>query len=98
LWKSVPVSGLNLNMSRIEEEVLFELRQIVPKTFRTIILADRGFHKSRLFAYCQTLKLDYVIRIKPAYFVEASRFKGALETWPVKPGTRHFWRKVVCGK
>lgn len=98
LWKSVPLSGLNLNMSRIEEEVLFELRQIVPKTFRTIILADRGFHKSRLFAYCQTLKFDYVIRIKPAYHVEASRFKGSLDTLPVKPGVRHFWRKSVCGK
>lgn len=97
LWKSVPLSGLNLNMSRIEEEVLFELRQMLPTTFRTIILADRGFHKSRLFGYCQTLKLDYVIRIKPGYHVQARRFKGSLDTLPVKPGARHFWTKVICG-
>lgn len=98
LWKSVPLSGLNLNMSRIEEEVLFELKQMLPKGFRTIILADRGFHKSRLFAYCQTLKLDYVIRIKPQYELHARGFKGSLDTLPVKPGARHFWRQVVCGK
>jgi hypothetical protein len=98
LWKSVPQSGLNLNMSRIEEEVLFELRQMLPNTFRTIILADRGFHKSRLFKYCQTLKLDYVIRIKPQYEVKAARFKGCLDTLPVKPGAGRFWTRVVCGQ
>jgi hypothetical protein len=98
LWKSVPLSGLNLNMSRIEEEVLFELRQMVPGSFRTILLADRGFHKSRLFAYCQTLKLEYVIRIKPEYYLEARRFKGGLDSLPVKPGARHFWTQVACGK
>jgi hypothetical protein len=98
VWKSVPVSGLNLNMSRIEQEVLFELRQILPKSFKTIILADRGFHKSRLFGYCQRMGFDYVIRIKPEYHVVAKRFSGCLDTLPVKPGVRRFWKNAICGK
>jgi hypothetical protein len=98
LWKSVPVSGLNLNMSRIEQDVLFELRQMLPRRLKTIILADRGFHKSQLFGYCQRMGFDYVIRIKPEYHVAAGRFSGSLDTLPVKPGTRRFWKHAICGK
>lgn len=98
LWKSVPKSGLNLNTNRIEEEVIFELRQLLPAGLKVVILADRGFHKSRLFTYCQRLKFDYIIRIKSEYHVAAKRFKGCLAQLPVKPGTARFWTQVVCGK
>jgi len=97
LWKSVPASGLNLNMSRMEEELLFDLRQMLPRTFRVVILADRGFHKSRLFAFCQKMHFDYVIRIKADYTIESRRFSGLLSTLPVKPGTQHFWKAAICG-
>jgi hypothetical protein len=41
---------------------------------------------------------DYLIRIKPAYFVQAHGFTGCLDTLPVKPRIRRFWRNAVCGK
>lgn len=99
MWKSVPASGLNLQMGRIEQDVLFALRQMIPMKLKVVILADRGFHKSRLFVYCQkTMHFDYVIRIKPQYNVKARRFNGMLSELPVKPGTRRFWARVSCGK
>jgi hypothetical protein len=98
MWKSVPKSGLNLRMNVIEEEVLFELRQMIPLKLKVAILADRGFHKTRMFTYCQKMHFDYLIRIKPEYTVKAKRFKGVLSALPVAPGTRRFWAKAVCGR
>ncbi len=86
LWKSVPISGLNLNMSRIEEEMIYDLKGMLPAGLKVVILADRGFHKSRLFACCQKRGFDYVIRIKPEYKVDAKGFQGCLSELPVKPG------------
>jgi len=98
MWKSVPASGLNLHMNTLEEEVLFELRQLLPEGLKVVILADRGFHKSRLFAFCRTMRFDYVIRIKPDYWISACRHRGLLSELPVKPGTRRFWENVLCGR
>ncbi len=98
LWKSVPISGLNLNMSRIEEEMIYDLKGMLPAGLKVVILADRGFHKSRLFACCQKRGFDYVIRIKPEYKVDAKGFQGCLSELPVKPGVRRFWTNVVCGQ
>lgn len=97
MWKSVPISGLNLNMNRIEEEVLFELRQMLPVELKVVILADRGFHKTRMFALCQKMHFHYVIRIKADYTVKSRRFAGLLSTLPVKPGSQHFWKQALCG-
>lgn len=98
LWQSVPQSGLNLNMYRMEEALLMDLKQRLPKTLRVIVLADRGFHKTKLFALCQKLHYDYVIRLKADYTVVGRRYQGLLCDLPVKPGCRHFWRQARCGK
>ena len=37
MWKSIPASGLNLHMNKIEAEVLFELRQMLPQGIRVVI-------------------------------------------------------------
>jgi hypothetical protein len=97
LWASVPKSGLNLNMYRMEEALLMDLKQLLPKGLRVIVLADRGFHKTRLFGLCQKLHLDYVIRLKADYTVAARRYQGLLTDLPVKPGCRHFWQHARCG-
>jgi hypothetical protein len=89
---------LNLHTNRIEEEVIFELRRMLPAGLKVVILADRGFHKSWLFGYCRRMKFDYIIRIKSEYHVAARRFRGCLSELPVKPGVAGFWRNVICGK
>lgn len=98
MWKSVPECGLNLHMNRIEQEVLFDLRQMIPQKLRVVILADRGFHKSILFTFCRTMHFDYVVRIKADYHVEGKAFRGLLSTLPTKPGTQRFWKNVACGR
>lgn len=98
LWRSVPASGLNLNMSRMEQELLLKLKGLLPAGLKVIILADRGFFKTRLFAFCQKHKLCYLIRIKPDLTVKARRFEGNLMDLPIKPGDARFWRGAVCGK
>jgi len=97
VWKSVPKSGLNLNMSRMEQELLLTLKGMLPPGLKVIILADRGFFKTRLFAFCQKHNLHYVIRIKPDFNVQAKRYRGNLLDLPVAPGMQRFWKNVVCG-
>lgn len=97
MWKSLPKDGLNLHMNRVEEEVLCALRSMIPNSLGVIILADRGFHKSRMFTACQLRGFDYVIRIKGDYHVQSRRYQGLLSKLPLKPGTSRFWSQVFCG-
>ncbi len=46
-------------MNVIGEEVLFEFRQMIPLKLKVVILADRGFHKTRVLTYRRKMHFDY---------------------------------------
>ena len=98
LWKTVGEHGLFGSQSRIEQEMLTKLHQLLPAGKKVIILADRGFGKTDLARHCQQLGLDYVIRIKSNVRIRCVQHVGLLKTYQVRPGQCHVLRSVQFRK
>jgi hypothetical protein len=64
MWLTVEKSELKGWRNDHEDRLLLRLRELVPETVATTILADRGFGDSKLYALLWELKFDYVIRFR----------------------------------
>lgn len=64
MWLSVEKSELKGWRNAHEDRLLQRLREVVPDTVATTILADRGFGDTKLYALLWELKFDYVIRFR----------------------------------
>ena len=62
------------------------LKSLLPEWIEIIVLADRGFGRTKLARTCQELGMHYVIRIKSEVYVEGAEFRGTLTDLPVKHG------------
>tara|TARA_B100000609_G_C17189835_1_gene421811 strand:+ start:108 stop:1211 length:1104 start_codon:yes stop_codon:yes gene_type:complete len=60
-------------------ETLKDLREILPVNFKYEILADRGFQGDVVFALCEELGLDYVIRVNDSYKVKTKGGKSYIQ-------------------
>jgi hypothetical protein len=77
-----------------EESLLLVLRDMIPRTIKVVILADRGFGRTALATFCQQQKFGYVIRIKPSVTVRLHGFCGKLLDYPVKKGIAKVLKRV----
>ena len=64
LWRTVRKSGLKKRKNLVEDQLLHQLRQLIPDTVRITIVADRGFGDQKLYAYLRELNMDYIIRFR----------------------------------
>ncbi len=65
IWKTFSKKALKNNRNNYEDDVLLQLRGIIPKTVKVTILADRGFCDTKLFEFLKKdLEFDYNIRIR----------------------------------
>lgn len=65
IWKTFSKKTLKNNRNNHEDDVLLQLRNIIPKTVKVTILADRGFCDTKLFEFLKNdLEFDYNIRIR----------------------------------
>lgn len=64
MWLSVDKSELKGWRNAHEDRLLQRLRELVPESVATTILADRGFGDTKLYALMWHLKFDYVIRFR----------------------------------
>jgi hypothetical protein len=65
LWKSVDNSRIKYNRARYEDELLSELKAILPEDVTVTVLADRGFSDHKFLRFLsEELNFNYVIRIK----------------------------------
>src|SRR3569623_1934806 len=48
-----------------EESLLLVLRSMVPESVKVILLADRGFGRCALAAFCRRHRFSYLIRVRP---------------------------------
>lgn len=65
IWKTYSKKTLKNNRNNYEDEVLLQLREVVPEDVNVTILADRGFCDIKLFQFLkEELKFDYNIRIR----------------------------------
>ncbi len=69
-----------------EEALLLVLRSMIPETVKVILLADRGFGRCALAAFCRRHHFSYLIRIQPKVCVQFRGFCGKLLDYPVFKG------------
>ncbi len=77
-----------------EESLLLVLRDMIPRSIKVVILADRGFGRTALATFCQEQGLGYVIRIQPSVTVRLHGFHGKLLDYPVKKGVAKVLKRV----
>jgi hypothetical protein len=58
--RKYPVS----NIKKLEEAFLKELRHLLPKRYKYLIVADRGFGNTRWIDACEKLGFEYLLRTK----------------------------------
>ena len=78
-----------------EESLLLVLRDMIPRTIKVVILADRGFGRTMLAEFCQKQEFGYLIRIQPSVTVRLKGFHGKLLDYPVKKGIAKVLRQVI---
>jgi hypothetical protein len=78
-----------------EESLLLVLRSMVPTRVRVILLADRGFGRCALAAFCRRHGFSYLIRIQPKVTVKLRGFHGKLLDYPVSKGIAKVLRDVA---
>ena len=78
-----------------EESLLLVLRSMVPDAIRVILLADRGFGRCALAAFCRRHHLSYLIRIQPKVNVQFQGFCGQLLDYPVFQGIAKVLKDVA---
>jgi hypothetical protein len=77
-----------------EESLLLILRDMIPRSIRVVILADRGFGRTALATFCQRQGFGYVIRIRPSVTVRLHGFHGQLLDYPVRKGIAKVLKRV----
>jgi len=77
-----------------EESLLLVLRDMIPRSIKVVILADRGFGRTALATFCQRQGFGYVIRIQPKVTVRLHGFHGKLLDYPVKKGIAKVLKRV----
>jgi hypothetical protein len=77
-----------------EESLLLVLRDMIPRSIKVVILADRGFGRTALASFCQRQGFGYVIRIQPSVTVRLKGFHGKLLDYPVKKGIARVLKRV----
>jgi hypothetical protein len=78
-----------------EESLLLTLRSMIPESIKVILLADRGFGRCALAAFCRRHHFSYLIRIQPNVRVKLRGFSGKLLDYPVFKGIGKVLRDVA---
>jgi hypothetical protein len=96
-WSSCVRQTYDGHRSRnaFEESLLLMLRSMVPESVKVILLADRGFGRCALAAFCRRHSFSYLIRIQPKVRVKFKEFDGTLLDYPVTKGVAKVLRDVA---
>jgi hypothetical protein len=78
-----------------EESLLLVLRSMIPAGVKVIVLADRGFGRCALAAFCRRHGFSYLIRIQPKVTVKLKGFHGKLLDYPVFKGIAKVLKDVA---
>jgi hypothetical protein len=78
-----------------EESLLLVLRSMIPPQVKVILLADRGFGRCALAAFCRRQGFGYLIRIQPKVTVKLKGFRGKLLDYPVFKGIAKVLKDVA---
>jgi hypothetical protein len=94
------IEKTNLKAYQNTFEMLFisSLRRCLPKKWRVVIVADRGFQRAEFLQFLKRLGLSFVIRVKGDAFIKLGRYEGKLREYPLAVGQCFKLREVVYHK
>ena len=95
---SVRRGTLSGGQNTFEMDFLASLRRCLPKHWRVVIVADRGFQRTELLRYIKAIGLSFVIRVKGDAWIKSGRFEGKLRDYPLSVGQRFKLREVIYHK
>ena len=90
--------SLSCRQNTLEMEFLASLRRAIPKQWRVVIVADRGFQRTELLRYIRGLGFSFVIRVKGDAWIKSGRFEGKLRDYPLSVGQCFKLREVIYHK
>jgi hypothetical protein len=90
--------SMSCRQNTFEMNFLASLRRAVPKQWRVVIVADRGFQRTELLRFIKGLGFSYVIRVKGDAWIKSGRFTGKLRDYPLSTGQCFKLREVVYHK
>lgn len=65
MWKTILKTQLKHNRARFEDQLLSQLKEVLPIDVKVTLIADRGFADQKFFSFLENeLHFNYVIRIK----------------------------------
>ena len=74
------------SQNRYEERFIGSLRRSIPKTWKVVIVADRGFQRVDFLRCLQQQGFSFVVRVKGDAWVESSGYAGQLRDYPLSLG------------
>jgi hypothetical protein len=69
-----------------EEQFIRSLRRSIPKSWKVVIVADRGFQRVEFLRCLQQQGFSFVVRVKGDAWVESSSYAGKLRDSPLSVG------------
>lgn len=103
--RAVPVLQWAIEKTKLKAyqntyEMLFisSLRRCLPKKWKVIIVADRGFQRAEFLQFLKRQGLSFVIRVKGDAFIKRGRYEGKLRDYPLAVGQCFKLRDVVYHK
>ena len=96
-WAAVRGS-LSCRQNTFEMEFLASLRRCLPKPWRVVIVADRGFQRTELLRYIRGLGFSFVMRVKGDAWIKSGPFEGKLRDYPLSTGQCFKLREVIYHK
>jgi Transposase DDE domain len=69
-----------------EEQFIRSLRRSIPKTWKVVIVADRGFQRVDFLRCLEQQGFRFVVRVKGDAWVESSGYAGQLRDYPLSVG------------
>ena len=79
-------SDLKCNQNTLEQLFISSLRRCVPKQWRVVIVADRGFGRTELLRFIDKQGFGFVIRVKGDAWTKSGGFRGKLKDYPLALG------------
>jgi rhodanese-related sulfurtransferase len=92
---AIEKSSLKAYQNTYEMLFISSLRRCLPKKWKVVIVADRGFQRADFLNYLKEQGFHFVIRVKGDAWVECGKYLGKLRDYPLQVG-QCFKLREVC--
>lgn len=83
---AIEKSSLKAYQNTYEMLFIASLRRCVPRSWKVIIVADRGFQRADFLEYLKQQGFNFVIRVKGDACIESGKYRGKLRDYPLSVG------------